>query len=474
MRVDLIVCNSAQLVTCASAGGPKRGAALADVGLTPDGAVAVAAGLIVDVGPTGDLLARYDARETIDAANKVVCPGFVDPHTHLVYAGDRVAEFEMRVRGATYMEVMRAGGGIASTMRATRAASVGQLVAGARRRLDAMLSLGTTTVEAKTGYGLDTANEIKLLEATAALDRQHPVDLIPTLLGAHAVPPEYRGRPDDYVRLVVDEMIPQAARWYRRSSFSKRQIPLFCDVFCEEGVFDRRQAGRVLQAGQRLGLRPKLHADEFKSLGGVSLAVELGAASVDHLDVTKPAEIAALAASSTVGVLMPAVNFNLGSAHFADARAMVDAGVAVALATDLNPGSAPCPSMPLVMAIACRYGRLLPAEALNAATINAAHAAGCQERAGSIQVGKQADLLIIDAPDYRHLAYQFGGNLVERVIKKGRIVFRAVQFYNPAVETALGEPLAGRPPTATSPHQRWRPHRWDARPWPASGDFSHE
>jgi imidazolonepropionase len=420
VKTDLLICNAAQLVTCASADGPKRGAALADVGLIPNGAVAIAGSEIVGVGATDDLCVAWTAERTIDASGKVVCPGFVDAHTHVVYAGDRVDEFEMRIRGATYVEIMEAGGGILSTMRATRAATVEQLVHESSRRLDRMLSLGTTTVEVKTGYGLDTDSELKMLDAIAALDRQHPIDLVPTFLGAHAVPPEYRGRTDEYVQRVVEEMIPAVARWWRSSPFAGR--PLYCDVFCEAGVFDRDQTRRVLEAGLAHGLPPKLHADEFESLGGVALAVELGAVSVDHLDVTPSDEIARLAGSGTIGVLLPAVGFSLGSAHAAAARAMVEAGVALALATDANPGSAPCLSMPLTMAIACRYGRLLPAEALNASTINAAYAVGLGDRVGSIQVGKEADLCILDTPDYRDLVYWLGDNPVGTVIVRGRVV----------------------------------------------------
>lgn len=422
MKVDLLFVNAAQLVTCASPGGPRRGPALADVGLIAEGAVAVADGEIVAVGTTAELRPAYTARQTIDASGKVVCPGFVDPHTHVVYAGDRAAEFELRIKGATYMEIMQAGGGITSTMRATRSASVEQLVEASHSRLDTMLALGTTTVEVKTGYGLDTDSELTMLRAIAALDQALPVELVPTFLGAHAVPPEYKGRANAYVELVVEEMLPAAAAWYRQSPFAGRGWPLFCDVFCEADVFDVDQSRRVLQAGLDLGLPAKIHADEFETLGGVALAVELGAVSADHLDVTPPAEVNALAASKTIGVVLPAVNFNLGSRHFAGAREMVDAGVALALATDINPGSAPCPSLPLVMAMACRYQRLLPAEALNAATINAAHALGLGDRLGSIETGKQADLLVLDVPDYRHLAYQFGWNMVERVFKRGREV----------------------------------------------------
>jgi imidazolonepropionase len=284
-----------------------------------------------------------------------------------------------------------------------------------------MLALGTTTVEVKTGYGLDTESELKMLQAIAALDAAHPMDIVPTFLGAHAVPAEYRGRANEYVDLVVDEMLPKVTEWYHHSTFASRRVPLFCDAFCEASVFDREQSRRVLEAGLAHGLPPKIHADEFETLGGVALAVELGATSADHLDVTPPTEIAALSNSSTLGILLPAVNFNLGSSHFPDGRAMIDAGVALALATDVNPGSAPCPSMPLVMAIACRYQHIIPAEALNASTINAAYAVGLEDRLGSLEPGKQADLLIVNARDYRHLAYQFGTNLVEGVIKRGQL-----------------------------------------------------
>jgi imidazolonepropionase len=421
MDVDLLIINASQLVTCASPTGPKRKAALQDVGLIPNGAIAIAAGEIVAVGPTADLQSAYLARETIDAGGQVVCPGLVDPHTHVVYAGERVAEFELRVRGASYMEIMAAGGGILSTMKATRAASVTQLSAESRPRLAAMLALGTTTIEVKTGYGLNTESELAMLQALADLDQSQPCDLVPTFLGAHAIPPEYQDRSDDYVAVVIGEMLPAAAQWYAGSPFARRQWPFFNDVFCEAGVFNRDQSRRVLEAGATYGLRPKIHADEFESLGGVALAVDLKAVSVDHLDVTPAEEIAGLAQAETMGVVLPAVNFNLGSTHFAPARAMIDAGVALALATDINPGSAPGPSMQFVMALACRYQHLLPAEALNASTINAAHAIGLGNRVGSLEVGKQADLLILKTSDYRHLAYQFGGNLVERVIKKGRI-----------------------------------------------------
>jgi len=422
MNVDLLIHSAAQVVTCASPDGPKWHEAMANVGLIVDGAIAIADGQIVAIGPTDQLQADTTARQTIDARGKIVCPGFVDPHTHVVYAGDRVAEFEMRIKGASYPEIMAAGGGIVSTTKAVRKATVDQLVTETRPRLERMLALGTTTVEIKTGYGLDTANELKMLQAIEELAHTLPVDLVPTFLGAHAIPPEYKNHADAYTDLVIEEMLPQTADWFNNSQLATRRSSLFCDVFCEQNAFNLEQSQRVLKAGRALGMLPKIHADEFTSLGGVTLAVELDATSADHLDVTSPEEVARLAGSNTIGVVLPAVNVNLGSTHFADARGLIDAGVVLALATDINPGSAPCPSMPLVMAIACRYQKLLPAEALNASTINAAHAIGLGRQLGSLEVGKQADLLIIDAPDYRHLAYQFGDNLVERVIKRGKFV----------------------------------------------------
>ncbi|MCB8928399.1 MAG: imidazolonepropionase [Ardenticatenaceae bacterium] len=422
VEADLLIHSAAQVMTCA-ADGPKRGAAMQDVGLISDGAVAVKDGRILAIGPTESIRERYSAGQTINASGKVICPGFVDPHTHVVYAGDRINEFEQRIRGATYMEIMAAGGGIVSTMRATREASVEELVEATLPRLEQMLRLGTTTAEVKTGYGLDLDSELKMLDAIAALDLAQPIDLVPTFMPAHAIPPEFNGRSAAYVAWVVDEMIPAAAEWYRNSHFVELERPFFCDVFCEQNAFDLEQSRQVLEAGIAHGLPAKIHADEFTSLGGVGLAVELGAASVDHLDATTPEDAARLAASDVVGIVLPAVNFNLGSHEFADARGLIDAGAAIALSTDINPGSAPCPSQPLVMALATRYQRLLPAEAMNAVTINAAFGVGLADRIGSLAPGKQADLLLVNATDYRQLAYQFGGNLVEAVVKNGRLCF---------------------------------------------------
>lgn len=417
-NADLIIHHARQMVTCAGREA-KRSSAMLDVGLIENGAAAIQGERIAAVGPSEDILRAFRADRQIDATGKVVCPGFVDAHTHAVYSGDRVSEFELRIGGASYMDILTAGGGILSTMRATRQASLEQLAHEALSRLQTMLRLGTTTLEIKTGYGLDTETELKLLAVIGILATHFEV--VPTFLGAHAVPPEYARRADDYVDLVISEMLPRAAAWFQQSVFPHEGKPFYVDVFCEDGVFTVEQSLRVLEAGRRLGMRAKLHADEFKSLGGVTLAVEIGAATVDHLDVTNADEIKRLAESETIGVVLPAVNFHLGSVHYANIRGMIDAGAAVALATDLNPGSAPCFSMPLVMALACRYQKLRPAEALNACTLNAAYALGMGDRIGSIEAGKQADLLILNAPDYRHLMYQMGHNLVETVIKRGMV-----------------------------------------------------
>jgi len=421
-QVDLIVHSAAQVVTCASPGGPRRGAAMADVGVIAGGAVAIAGGRIVAVGPSDEVRRAHEAKQEIDASACVVCPGFVDPHTHVAYAGDRVDEFERRVRGESYQQIAAAGGGILSTVRATREASVTAIVEQSSARLAEMLRLGTTTAEVKTGYGLDTGSELKLLRAIDRLDRHQRIELVPTFMAAHAVPPEYEGRAQAYVEYVVEDTLPAAVAWYEGSPFAHSARPMFADVFCEQHAFDVAQSRRMLQAAKDAGLPLKAHVDEFTALGGLEMALALGATSVDHLDETGEEGFRALARSGSIGVVIPTVNFNFGSTRFANARAMIDAGAALALTTDINPGSAPCPSMPLSMAIACRYQKLLPAEALTAATINAAHAIGVGDRLGSLEPGKQADLLVLDLPDYRHLAYRFGGNPAVQVIKKGAVV----------------------------------------------------
>ncbi len=418
----MLITKAAQLVTCASGSVPKRGHAMRDVAIVEDGAIAIKDSKIVAIGPSADIQAQYDARETLNARGKAVCPGFVDPHTHVVYGGNRIDEFELRIQGKSYMDIMAAGGGIVSTMRATRSLSVDELAQQAADRIRRMVQLGTTTVEVKSGYGLDADSELKLMRAIEQLSKIQPATIVPTFMGAHAIPPEYKNFPDDYTQHVIDSMIPHVAAWYKKSTFKKQGIPLFIDVFCEDNAFTVEQSRRILEAGKAHGMDIKAHVDEFNSLGAVAMALELGATSIDHLDVSTAHDIAKLAQSDCVGIVIPAVNFNLGSTHFANARAMIEAGCAIALTTDINPGSAPCPSMQFVMAVACRYQRLLPAEALIASTINAAHAVGLGDRIGSLEVGKQADILILDTPDYRYLAYDFGGNHVQTVMKAGTVI----------------------------------------------------
>lgn len=422
MNADLLITNIGQLVTCASGGKPKRGAAMQDVGIVEDGAVAVTDGVISAVAKSSDILRKFSSENVIDAAGRVVCPGFVDPHTHIVFAGDRLNEFELKIKGADYLEILASGGGIISTVRETRAASLADLVEQGRQRLDKMLECGTTTCEIKTGYGLDTETELKMLAVIAQLDKIHPIDIVPTFLAAHAVPPEFKENVDGYVDLICNEMLPKAWSWYERSHFPSKGVAFFADVFCEKNAFDLDQSKVILETASRLGFKIKAHVDEFTNLGGSGLAIEMGAISIDHLDAISDEEITLLANSDTIGIVTPTVNFNFGSTHFADARKLIDTGCAVALSTDYNPGSAPCPSQPMAMAIACRYQKLLPAEALNAATINAAFGIGLAERAGSIEAGKQADMLILDAGDYRTLCYEFGGNIVATVIKRGEVV----------------------------------------------------
>jgi imidazolonepropionase len=414
MQAELLILNAAQLLTLASPGGPKRGVAMRDLGIVPEGAVAIGDGLVLATGPSDQLATQVWADLTLDASGCVVMPGFVDPHTHLVWAGARADEFEMRVVGVSYMEIMAAGGGIMSTVRQTRAATVDELVAQTLPRLDRALAHGTTTIEIKTGYGLNVEDELKQLAAVERLREGFPGTLVSTFLGAHAIPAEYRGRPGNYVDLVVEEMLPAVA--------ALDDPPPFCDVFCEEGAFTLEQSRRVLEAARELGFRLKIHVDEFQPLGGTRLAVELGATSADHLVCTPSDEIELLACSDTVAVALPGTPFGLGHHDYTPARALIDAGGAMALATDCNPGTCWCENMQFMVALACRAMSMTPAEAISAATINAAHAIGLGDRAGSLEPGKRADLILLDAPSYPHLAYRFGTNLVRTVIAGGQIV----------------------------------------------------
>jgi imidazolonepropionase len=422
MKTDKIIFNCGQILTMSSGGVPLRGPSMRNIEIIRHGAIAIEKGRILDVGSSDDILSRYQTEEAIDAGGRVVSPGFVDPHTHIVYAGDRLDEFEMRISGADYLEILGAGGGIISTVRKTRNASEEQLLMASSKRLAKMLECGTTTIEIKTGYGLDLASELKMLEVIAHLDKVYPPDIIPTFLAAHAVPPEYRDNREKYLDIICLEMLPAARDWYQKSHFSSSGVPFFVDVFCEKNAFSLEESQKILETARQIGFLLKAHTDEFNNLGASAMAIESGAVSIDHLDEISECEIKKLAESDTVAVITPTVNFNSGTTKFADARKLMDAGCIVALSTDFNPGSAPCPSQPLTMAIACRYQRLLPGEAFAAATINAAFAVKSSDRVGSLEAGKQADLLIFNCDDYRQVAYEFGGNLIKTVFKRGNVV----------------------------------------------------
>lgn len=416
-HIDLLIHSAGQLCVIPGPDGPQRGAALGTLGIIEDGAVAVQDGRILETGRSADLRAKYKTAEVLDAAGRCVTPGFVDPHTHIPWFGDRANEFEQRLAGASYMEIMAAGGGIMSTVRQTRAATLEQLVADNLPRLERMLAQGTTSAEAKTGYGLNTETELKQLDAIRLLNERQPVELTATFLPAHAVPPDMKDDVDGFVTLVVEEMLPAAAAWMK--SHNQR---LYCDVFCEEGVFDLAQTRRILSAAKEMGFGLKVHADEFVGLGGTGLAVELAAVSADHLVQTPDEDIAALGRGSTIAVALPGTPFGLGHQEYTPARKILAANGALALATDCNPGTCWCESMQMVIALACRYMGLTQAQALAAATLNAAYAIGRGDEVGSLEAGKLADVLILDTADYRQLGYRFGSNLVHAVIKKGSLV----------------------------------------------------
>lgn len=421
INADLLILNIGQLVTCASEWKPKRGAAMREVDVIEDAGLAISDGNITAFGQSRYVAEAYTSENTIDANGRVVCPGFVDPHTHIVYAGDRLDEFELKIEGAEYLEILEKGGGIISTVQKTREATVEDLIETGIDRLNKMLTCGTTTAEVKTGYGLDTATELKMLDVIAELDRRHQIDIVPTVLAAHAFPPEFRDDREGYVDLICGEILPKTWDWYTASHFREKKTAIYADVFCEKNAFDLQQSERIITTAKALWFGIKAHADEFTNLGCSRLAIEQGAVSIDHLDAISDEEVQLLAASNTIGVVTPTVNFNFGGTSFADVRKLIDSGCAVALSTDYNPGSAPCPSQPMAMAIATRYQKLLPAEALNAATINAAFAIGQGHRAGSVEEGKRADLVIFDTRDYREIAYEFGGQNASIVVKRGRI-----------------------------------------------------
>ncbi len=420
---QLLVIHAAELATLAGPPRPRAGKEQSDLGVIVDGAVAIGPdGRIVAVGRTAEVLQEVSLTpETaiLDAQGRAVIPGFVDPHTHAVFAGDRVAEFEQRLQGADYLAILAAGGGILQTVQETRAATLEELFAQANRSLDRMLVAGTTTVEIKSGYGLSTEAELKQLQVIAKLAAERSQTVVGTVLAAHAVPPEFRDRPDDYVELVCTEILPQA---------SQITSIRFCDVFCEVGAFTVDQARQILTAGKTYGLRPKLHAEQKHRLGGAALAAEVQAVSADHLEYVDDEDIDKLRTAGVIAVLLPGAAFVLRERRHAPASRMIERGVPVALGTDFNPGTSPIWSMPLILGLACLLYGLTPGEALVAATLNAAYAIGLGETHGSIEPGKWGDLVILDAPSHRYIPYYFGSPLVDTVIVKGRVMVQKGQL----------------------------------------------
>ncbi len=412
-EADLLIENAGELLTIK--GGTEKpflGERMRDLGIIRDGGVAIRNGRVAAVGKTEKIKAEFESSEIIDARKRVVMPGFVDPHTHLVFAGSREEEFEMRIEGASYMEILQQGGGILKTVRETRRAGREELLEGCRRALDVMLEHGTTTVEAKSGYGLTTKDEVKCLEVLKLVNTEHPVEIVSTFMGAHAVPIEYKNDADGYVQLITEKMIPTVADF---------RLAEFCDIFCEKGVFTIEQSRRILSQGKEHGLKAKLHADEMTRLGGAELAAEIQAVSAEHLLFASNDGMKAMAERGVVAVLLPGASFTLMVQRYADARRMVELGLPVALGTDYNP-SCWVESQQMIIALACRQMRMTPAEAIVAATINAAHAINRALEIGSLEPGKRADVIVLNASNHRFLGYRFGGNLVDKVVKDGRLV----------------------------------------------------
>lgn len=415
MRVDLLIKDISQLVTMKGTNGPRKGKEMQDIGIIEGGWIALQGDKIVAIGEGNitDDIKIHDDTIVIDGKGKTVSPGLIDPHTHLVHAGSRENELALKLKGVPYIEILKQGGGILSTVKATRKASLEELVLQARKSLDRMLGFGITTVEVKSGYGLDMETEIKQLRAVEKLKESHPCDLVSTFLGAHAIPTEYKNDPERYVDMVIHEMIPRVA---------EEGLAEFCDVFCEEGVFSVEQSRRILAAAKKHGLKVKLHADEIESLGGAELASEIEAVSADHLMAASDKGIKMMADRGVVAIVLPGTSFNLAMGKYADARKMISCGVPVALATDYNPGSCPTENIQLIMSLGCLALKMTPEEVFTAVTINAASAINRQNEIGSLEVGKKADIVIFDAPNINYIPYHFGINHVESVIKNGRLV----------------------------------------------------
>ncbi len=417
---DLVI-HSAHMVTMAGhTSRPAIGKEMSKVGLIENGAIAIKDGVIVAVCTTKEIEASHwvsPETKKIDAAGKLVTPGFVDPHTHVLYGGSRENELAMKIAGVPYLEILKQGGGILSTVRSTTQAKDREIKNQTKRRLETMLSMGTTTVEIKSGYGLTLSEELRALRLMKELEEEVPLDIVRTFMGAHAVPPGYDE--DDFSQLIIEEMLPRV---------ETEKCAEFCDVFCEPSVFNAKNSERILLKAKELGFKIKLHADELESASGAELAARIGAVSADHLLQVSDQGINDMAREGVIAVLLPATSFNLAKNVYAPGRKMIDSGVPVALSTDSNPGSSPTESMPFVLTLACLYLRLSPEEALTAATINAAHAVCRAESVGSLEVGKKGDVIIFDAPNLNFIPYRFGYNPVLTVIKEGRLVFERKTF----------------------------------------------
>ena len=415
MKPDLLLTNIGQVATLAGhSDTPKTGTQMSEVSIIENGAIAVKEGKIIAVGPTKDILAQVTEEPKLPAIEfpgMLATPGFIVSHTHLTFGGSRENDFAMKLAGKSYLEILEAGGGILNTLRSTRSAGEKELVRNAFSYAEGMLSMGSTMIEAKSGYGLDTENELKMLKAVESLREKLPVSLVSTFMGAHAVPPEYEGRTDAYVDLVIDEMIPTVV---------ESGLAEFCDVFCEQGVFDIEQSRKILLEAKDKGMKLKVHADEIVQLGGASLAAEVGAVSADHLLMAADDGLEAMLKAGTIATLLPATAFSLDT-EYADARKMIEMGLPVALATDFNPNCAN-ESLFFTMALSCYKMKMSPREALSAITINAAHALDRGTTHGSIEVGKAADILVLDCPNPEYLTWRFGVNLVHTVISNGQVI----------------------------------------------------
>jgi len=418
----LLITGASQLLTLRGR-APRRGRALSNLGILGDGALLIRDGVIAAVGTRSEIESLPESRsaEKLDLGGRVVLPGFVDSHTHLIHAASRAEEYELKIAGASYEEIARKGGGILNSVKKLRAATSESLKKRAHAALREFAAHGTTTLEAKSGYGLDVASEMKILRLQKELNAEQPLEIVSTFLGAHVVPAEYRskrGGVAQYVALSTDKLIPEVAA---------EKLAEFCDVFCDRGAFSRGDSKKILEAGKKNGLAPRIHAEQLTRTGATQLAVQLGAASCDHLEQVSKADMRALAKSDTVATLLPGCDFHLGLKQYAPARALIDAGAIVALATDYNPGTSPTMSIPMILSLACTQLRMSPAEAITAATINAAYSLRREKQIGSLETGKQADIAVFDVEDYREIPYYFGVNKCWMTLKKGRPIFQKAQ-----------------------------------------------